>query len=313
MEVSIKELKARQAWTLSQKIDHALATIDAFVSRLGGLDKVYCSFSGGKDSTVLLHLCRVLFPDILAVFCSTGNEYPEIIQFVNQQRAAGVNLQIIRPKITPRQVWAKYGFPLVGKETADKIHKIRYNPNSKTASIYLGEGYFCLSKKWRYLITEPYEVSPACCDKLKKAPFHEFDRLTGRRPITGVMAAESKMRAGQWVRSGGCNVFGERAASRPLSIWTEADVWEYIARHHLQISEIYKKGAKRTGCMGCGFGAQFGDDERFEILLREHPKCYKMVMEYQNNGVTFREALRKALAVNGRYLPDEEPRNLFTI
>ena len=115
------------------------------------------------------------------------------------------------------------------------------------------------------------------------------------------------------VLSGGCNVFGERAASRPLSIWTEADVWEYIARHHIQISEIYKKGAKRTGCMGCGFGAQFGDDERFEILLRERPKCYKMVMEYQNNGVTFREALRKALAVNGRYLPNEEPRNLFTI
>lgn len=44
MEVSIKDLKARQAWTLSQKIDHALATIDVFVSRLGGLDKVYFRF-----------------------------------------------------------------------------------------------------------------------------------------------------------------------------------------------------------------------------------------------------------------------------
>lgn len=69
-----KTLEARQRWTLSQKIDHTLGTIDTFVSRLGGLDKVYCSFSGGKDSTVLLHLCRVLFPDILAVFCNTGNE-----------------------------------------------------------------------------------------------------------------------------------------------------------------------------------------------------------------------------------------------
>lgn len=94
MEVSINELKARQAWTLSQKIDHALGTIEAFVSRMGGPDKVYCSFSGGKDSTVLLHLCRFLFPDILAVFCSTGNEYPEIIQFVNQQRSNGVNIHI---------------------------------------------------------------------------------------------------------------------------------------------------------------------------------------------------------------------------
>lgn len=45
-------LKERQAWTLAQKVDHALATIDVFISRMGGIDKVYCSFSGGKDSTV---------------------------------------------------------------------------------------------------------------------------------------------------------------------------------------------------------------------------------------------------------------------
>lgn len=313
MDIDINTLCERQGWSLQHKIDHALATIDIFVSRMGGPEKVYCSFSGGKDSTVLLHLCRVLFPDILAVFCSTGNEYPEIIRFVNEQKEAGANIQIIRPKITPRQVWAKYGFPIVGKETADKIHRIRVNPHTKTASVFLGDGYFSLPKKWRYLISEPYEVSSYCCDRLKKAPFHEFEKNTGRRPIIGVMASESKMRAGQWVRSGGCNVFGEKAASRPLSIWTEADVWEYIRREHIQISEIYRKGAKRTGCMGCGFGAQFGDNERFSILLKEHPKCYNMVMTYQNNGVTFREAMRKALAVNGRFLPDEEPLNLFSL
>ncbi len=275
MSMDINTLRERQCWTLQQKIDHALATIDIFISRMGGPDKVYCSFSGGKDSTVLLHLCRILFPDILAVFCSTGNEYPEIIRFVNEQKEAGANIQIIRPKITPREVWAKYGFPLIGKETADKIHKIRVNPETKTARGYLGNGYFCLAYRWRYLISEPYEVSPVCCKKLKKDPFHLFERNTGRRPITGVMASESDMRAGQWVRAGGCNVFGEKSASRPLSIWTEADVWDYIQRKNLTISEIYHKGAKRTGCMGCGFGAQFNDDERFAILLEGTPEVLR--------------------------------------
>lgn len=85
------ELIERQHWSLQRKIDHTLATIDSFVGRLGGLDKVYLSFSGGKDSTVLLHLARVIFPNILAVFCNTGNEYPEIIQFVRQtQRGGGI-------------------------------------------------------------------------------------------------------------------------------------------------------------------------------------------------------------------------------
>lgn len=305
-------LKERQAWTLAQKVDHALATIDVFISRMGGIDKVYCSFSGGKDSTVLLHLCRVLYPDILAVFCSTGNEYPEIIQFVREQAKKGANIRVIRPEITPRQVWAKYGFPLVGKETAQKVHKVRFNPNTATASIIMGTGFFCLAKKWRYLLTEPYETSSQCCDILKKRPFHRFEKITGRRPIIGVMADESGLRKGQYIKAGGCNVFGEKAASRPLSIWTEADVWQYIEEQRLDIADIYHKGAARTGCMGCGFGAQFADDRRFSILLDNHPKAYDMVMNYTNNGVTFREALRKALAVNGRYLPDEEPENLFT-
>ena len=36
-----------------------------------------------------------------------------------------------------------------------------------------------------------------------------------------------------------------------------------------------------------------------------------MVMNYTNNGVTFREALRKVLSVNGLYLPDEQQPTLF--
>lgn len=310
--MNLQELRERQSWTLEQKIDHSLGTIEAFVSRMGGVDKVYVAFSGGKDSTVLFDLCRRLYPDILAVFCNTGNEYPDIIRFVRRKQAEGVNIWIIRPKMTPREVWAKYGFPLVGKETALKVHKVRHNPNTQTAIMLMGDTYFSLSKKWKFLINEHYETSQMCCDKLKKEPFHRFEKESGRRPILGLMASESQMRAGRYVRNGGCNVFGERPTSNPLSIWLEEDIWTYIDRFNLPIAEIYRKGAQRTGCMGCGFGAQFAADNRFRILRREYPKCYDMVMNYTNNGVTFREALRKILAVNKLYLPDEQPRDLFS-
>ena len=45
------------------------------VSSLPG--QVYVSFSGGKDSTVLLHIVREMYPNIEAVFVNTGLEYPE--------------------------------------------------------------------------------------------------------------------------------------------------------------------------------------------------------------------------------------------
>ena len=89
--MDIKELAERQAWTLAQKIDHSLGAIDQFYQRLDG--KVYVSFSGGKDSTVLYWLARKIYPDIKAVFCNTGNEYPDIVKFVNNIKLGGVILR----------------------------------------------------------------------------------------------------------------------------------------------------------------------------------------------------------------------------
>ena len=89
--MTLQELRERQRWTLEQKIDHSLGTIEAFVNRMGGIDRVYVSFSGGKDSTVLFHLARRLYPNILGVFCNTGNEYPDIIRFVRQMQSDGAN------------------------------------------------------------------------------------------------------------------------------------------------------------------------------------------------------------------------------
>ena len=42
----------------------------------------FVSFSGGKDSTVLLHIVRKIYPELSAVFVDTGLEYPEIRDFV---------------------------------------------------------------------------------------------------------------------------------------------------------------------------------------------------------------------------------------
>lgn len=179
--MSIAELQERQSWTLHQKIDHTVGAIEAFVTAMKKKGNgVYVSFSGGKDSTVLLDICRrYVDKDMLGVFCNTGNEYPSIVQFVRQTD----NIEIIRPKLTVSQVLATYGFPLVSKEQSQGIRQVRHGKSEKLRNIRLygtnpedGNITGKISEKWKFLIDAPFDISEKCCDCLKKRPFSAYEK-----------------------------------------------------------------------------------------------------------------------------------------
>ncbi len=71
-----ERLKELQALDLNRKIMITQTRIIEWYEHYNG--QVCVSFSGGKDSTVLLHIARKLYPNITAVFSKTGLEYPEI-------------------------------------------------------------------------------------------------------------------------------------------------------------------------------------------------------------------------------------------
>lgn len=117
---TIQELKMRQALPLEAKIRMTENRIREWVSEFG-VDGVYISFSGGKDSTVLLHIARRIYPDMKAVFVDTGLEYPEIRQFVKKFD----NVDWIRPQMTFKQVIEKYGYPFISKEVSECVQGAR--------------------------------------------------------------------------------------------------------------------------------------------------------------------------------------------
>ena len=86
-----------------------------------GYGNAYISFSGGKDSTVLLDIARKIYPEIPAVFSNTGLEYPEIRRFAK----AHDNVEVVQPKIPFNEVISRYGYPLIGKEVAEAIYYAR--------------------------------------------------------------------------------------------------------------------------------------------------------------------------------------------
>lgn len=86
-----------------------------------GYGGAYVSFSGGKDSTVLLDIARKIYPEIPAVFSNTGLEYPEIRKFAMSHE----NVELVQPKMRFDEVISQYGYPLIGKEVAEAIYYAR--------------------------------------------------------------------------------------------------------------------------------------------------------------------------------------------
>lgn len=175
--------------------------------------KVYVSFSGGKDSTVLAYLAanwlshfRTPPWPLNLVFVNTGLEYPEIQKFVNEYTdwlrkkfpRVTINLTRLRPKMNIRQVVTKYGYSIVSKEVAAYVEEARVKPDGRSAARLRGEyvrsngtpsEFNC--QKWEYLLFAPFAISSRCCAVMKKQPMNGYARKTQRVPTMATMAQES--------------------------------------------------------------------------------------------------------------------------
>ena len=302
------DLRYFQSMPLEIKLGLTRNRIREWVNHYGE-SGVYVSFSGGKDSTVLLHIVREMYPDIEAVFVNTGLEYPEIQQFVKTFD----NVTILRPKMRFDEVIKKYGYPIISKEISECVDQGRkalarndgtYNYRllklQGTALDKDGNPAKYNQSKYEPLLYTDFVASSQCCSVMKKQPAKQYAKKTGKLPITAQMASESRLREQQWIKNG-CNGFDMKAPiSNPMSFWTEQDVLQYIKENNLPIASVYGEvvagdedgneydstlfgdctyrttGCNRTGCIFCAFGCHLEKEpSRFQRLKETHPRQYE--------------------------------------
>ena len=286
-----QDLAAMQAYPFERKVMIAQAKIIEWYVRHNGA--VAVSFSGGKDSVVTLDIARRCFSDIEAVYVNSGLDFPEVREFA----MSTPNITVLKPDMRFDEVVKKYGWCFPGKDTARTLYYAQKGSkwaldriagvNADGTPSKFRESHY---KRWAFLKDSGFILSDICCGIIKERPLNRYTKQTGKFPIIGTMAAESRRRMESWLRRG-CNAYDKRfPSSQPISIFTEQDVLEYLRRYNIPYASVYgdivedKNGKlkmsleQRTGCIFCPVGCHLDKNNRFQRLARTHPKLHDYVI-----------------------------------
>jgi sulfate adenylyltransferase subunit 2 len=222
--------------------------IHIFREVAGEFDRPVILFSGGKDSTLLVHLAVKAFAPAPVPFpllhVDTGHNYPEVIDF-RDRLAARLGLRLV---VAPVQEWIDDG-------------RLTERPDGTR---------------------NPLQTVPLL-DTINE---HRFDAVFGggRRDEERARAKERiislrdafgrwdprKQRPELWNLYNGRHAPGEHVRVFPISNWTELDVWRYVQREEIDLAPIYyahRREVFRRDGMWLAEGPWGGprDGERLEL------------------------------------------------
>lgn len=267
------------------------------------LDQVAFSFSGGKDSTLLLWMVEQLGwkNKVKVVFMDTRMEYEATYRFIKEKQDEGWNIDIQYPRIPAPIIYTKYGIPIISKMASELIHRLQQHnfnfkedvlksydelivkyPKCKAALKWLtGEGRImnkCSNWVKQMLAREGLEMKVAndCCKYLKKLPVYDYMKKNNIKiSVTGERLAEGGAR--RYAYKGCLMDHKFYVKFMPLLYLTDQDVNELIETNKIQLSDCYTKyGLKRTGCVACPFSQNINYE--LEILQKYEPNKYNAMI-----------------------------------
>lgn len=190
------------------------------------IDCFLASFSGGKDSQVVLDLCTRAMPstEFEVIYSDTGYELPPSLELYEE----------------------------VQKLYHDRFPDLRFRTARNHAPVL---------DYWDKIGT-PSDTHRWCCSIMKTAPLYrmlknEDGKQAKVLTFDGVRAEES-VRRSNYQRIGQ----GKHTAihnAHPILNWNTVEIFLYLFQHKLPINKAYREGKARVGCVICPFSTSWDD------------------------------------------------------
>ena len=194
------------------------------------IEQFIVSFSGGKDSQVVLDLVSRVVPssDFSVIYSDTGYEIPPSLELYKHV-----------------EEFYKKQYPKINFYTAKNHQDVLYY--------------------WDKM-GSPSRIHRWCCGVMKSAPLsRKIKEINGKEKqpnailFDGVRAEESNNRANR--AKIGKNVKHNNIINvSPLLYWNPTEVYLYLFLHNLPMNQAYRNGLSRVGCVICPYSSNWSED-----------------------------------------------------
>lgn len=190
------------------------------------IDRFIASFSGGKDSQVVLDLCTRAIPPTAyeVIYSDTGYELPSSLELYEE----------------------------IQKHYKKKFPSLKFSTARNHESVL---------NYWDKIGT-PSDTHRWCCTVMKTAPLYRKLKVEGNKQahvltFDGVRAEESTRRSNYERIGKGKHTFVYNA--HPILRWNSVEIFLYLFEKDLPINIAYRFGITRVGCAICPFSTSWND------------------------------------------------------